>query len=208
METRETLVKIMEQKGTKVIKDEALSFSLPKIRINKKEGEEGAGPKLYIRDDGTVDWEGALDDRDALKNLGISLWARINGQDPDSVSEESVNEEGGGHHAEKAVTVKIEETEEIRRERATLERLRKEYKEMESEHLKLLNSGEYKIAGCILMNTRSINSNPRILSAKLSPLANRLRTSILRFSNLTFDIASKNRLKRWPTRRRRFNSKA
>ena len=43
---------------------------------NTEEGSSssvGSGPKLYIRDDGTVDWEGALQDRAALKKFGGSV---------------------------------------------------------------------------------------------------------------------------------------
>jgi len=41
-------------------------------------------PKLYVREDGTVDWDGALQGGEAAKKFGRGVWARINGQeDPD-----------------------------------------------------------------------------------------------------------------------------
>ena len=53
--------------------------------VNKSKSSSAAGPYLYIRDDGTIDWDGALQDRAALKQFGTSVWARINGQDPESI---------------------------------------------------------------------------------------------------------------------------
>ena len=51
-------------------------------------GSSSAGPKLYVRDDGTVDWEGALQDRAALRKFGGAVWARINGQTPDEIGDD------------------------------------------------------------------------------------------------------------------------
>ena len=106
-----------------------------------------------MREDGTVDWDGALQDREALKKFGGAVWSRINGQDPES------NEGGGGgggtatsqssSHAvaptaaaAKAVTARIEETDAIREKRETLDALRTELRMMEVDHIRLLNSGE------------------------------------------------------------------
>ena len=120
-------------------------------------------PSLYVREDGTVDWDGALQDREALKKFGSAVWSRINGQDPEEGSEDANNGEGneaaavvvspksvGGeagngsvHHSPtKAVTAKIEETEAIREKREQLNVLMSELQQMEVEHIKLLNSGE------------------------------------------------------------------
>eukprot|EP00752_Nemacystus_decipiens_P004120 g3769.t1 len=51
---------------------------------------------LFVRDDGTVDWDGAIQSGREVARFGQELWDRINGQNP--------NEEGGigGHGAEKA----------------------------------------------------------------------------------------------------------
>jgi hypothetical protein len=120
-------------------------------------------PSLYVREDGTVDWDGALQDREALKKFGSAVWSRINGQDPEEGSEDANNGEGneaaavvvspksgggeasngGVHHSPtKAVTAKIEETEAIREKREQLNVLMSELQQREVEHIKLLNSGE------------------------------------------------------------------
>lgn len=125
--------------------EEQTGFSIPIPEITLPKEEENAksvGPKLYVRDDGTVDWDGALQDRSALQNFGTAVWARINGQNPEFLSEDedvAVKEE----HGPKAVTVKIEETDDIRAQRAALKALEVEYGEMEQEHTALLNSGVY-----------------------------------------------------------------
>lgn len=121
---------------------------MPEILVDiPKEPSEGVSGELdsllYVRDDGTVDWDGALQDRAALKKFGTAVWARINGQDPDEVDEDKVGERKA--FAEKpAVTAKIEETEAIRLEKERLDDLMEEYNEMESEHTALLNSGMYE----------------------------------------------------------------
>ena len=132
-------------------------------RIMKKEEEtdenkaNGAtfDTSLYVREDGTVDWDGALQDREALKKFGSAVWSRINGQDPEAGGEEEegdggeeVSSEGGGggddfSHAPK-VTAKIEETDAIREKRAMLGKFEDELDRMEVEHTKLLNSGKLR----------------------------------------------------------------
>ena len=128
-------------------------------------------PSLYVREDGTVDWDGALQDREALKKFGSAVWSRINGQDPEEGSEGANNGEGneaaavvvspksgggeasngGVHHSPtKAVTAKIEETEAIREKREQLNVLMSELQQMEVEHIKLLNSGELAFVTCFL----------------------------------------------------------
>jgi len=199
-ETRQSLVQIMEEKDGQINDDTTgLSFSLqvPSIRIQKKrnndtDSDAESGPRLYIRDDGTVDWEGALDDRDALRDFGISLWARINGQDPDSVSEESVeggseHAHGGNHNNNKAVTVKIEDTEEIRIQRNKLERLQKEYSVTEAEHLKLLNSAVP--AGQAVANINLARINPELRSQiKQSTDKLEMKKEEVSFQNLIYEL--------------------
>lgn len=131
--------------GEVIEEQTGFSIPIPEITFPKEEDDPKAvGPKLYVRDDGTVDWDGALQDRSALQNFGTAVWARINGQNPEFLTEGevvAVQEE----HAPKAVTVKIEETDDIRAERAALDALRVEYEEMEEEHTALLNSGTYSL---------------------------------------------------------------
>eukprot|EP00549_Striatella_unipunctata_P022569 CAMPEP_0118691280 /NCGR_PEP_ID=MMETSP0800-20121206/10588_1 /TAXON_ID=210618 ORGANISM="Striatella unipunctata, Strain CCMP2910" /NCGR_SAMPLE_ID=MMETSP0800 /ASSEMBLY_ACC=CAM_ASM_000638 /LENGTH=568 /DNA_ID=CAMNT_0006589033 /DNA_START=198 /DNA_END=1904 /DNA_ORIENTATION=- len=98
--------------------------------------------RVYVRADGTVDWDGALQDREALKKFGTAVWSRINGQDPETVDLEKgeENEDGSKQPAAKPVTVKIIETDEIRDKKAALDALIAELDEMEANHTTLLNS--------------------------------------------------------------------
>lgn len=110
----------------------------------------GFDPSLYVREDGTIDWDGALQDREALKKFGSAVWSRINGQDPELSSDIENNEEGGSvvqgddfhSHGKKAVTAKIVETEAIRQKKEYLDELNSALRIMETEHTKLLNSGQ------------------------------------------------------------------
>jgi hypothetical protein len=105
----------------------------------------GSGPKLYVRDDGTVDWEGALQDRAALRKFGGAVWARINGQTPDDLGEETDDETASkgevAHQTKPAVTAKIEDTPAIQEAREKLAGLQKELKEKEKAHTALVESG-------------------------------------------------------------------
>ncbi|GKY92422.1 hypothetical protein MPSEU_000212800 [Mayamaea pseudoterrestris] len=128
------------------VSSEDFSFRLPEIRVEipKEDSVDplSPGPKLYVRDDGTVDWDGALQDRDALTKFGTAVWARINGRDPESIAKDEAS--GGasleGHGHGKSVTAKIEETEEIQAAKSKLDELDKELTYMERQHVDLLNS--------------------------------------------------------------------
>jgi hypothetical protein len=109
-------------------------------KIKTNGGDGVAGPTVYVRDDGTVDWDGALQDRAALKEFGTSVWARINGQDPDFIDEDAVNAASSGESHKNQVTVKIVETEAIKDKKETLDLLKSELERMEKEHTALLNS--------------------------------------------------------------------
>ena len=103
----------------------------------------GSGPKLYVRDDGTVDWEGALQDRAALRKFGGAVWARINGQTPDGLGDSDENKSTGDgvHETKPAVTAKIEDTPTIQEARKKLVSLQDELKEKERVHTALVESG-------------------------------------------------------------------
>jgi hypothetical protein len=127
---------------------------LPRMEIPKEEVEDALSPKLYVRDDGTVDWDGALTSAAALRKFGTAVWARINGRESDSVTPThetmsstttttttTTNTSGNSHsNASKAVTAKIVETPEIKDARMQLETLSQQLFEMEKDHYKLLNS--------------------------------------------------------------------
>lgn len=107
---------------------------------NSSRSKISSGPYLYVRDDGTVDWDGALQDRAALKKFGISVWARINGQDPQSIDEDSVEDGATSHGEHNKVTVKIADTDAIRRKKEEMDTLKSELHDMEKKHTALLNS--------------------------------------------------------------------
>ena len=103
-----------------------------------------SGPRLYVRDDGTVDWEGALQDRAALRKFGGAVWARINGQTPDDLPEEDSDEKKGfSHESKPAVTAKIEDTPAIQEARKKLNELKEELKAKEKAHTALVESGTF-----------------------------------------------------------------
>lgn len=125
-----------------VVEEDTFSITLPEINIEipKEEvSEDAAGPKLYVRDDGSVDWDGALQDQAALKNFGTAVWSRINGRIPEEIDGESGITETN-ELERPAVTARIEDTPEIRMERERLTQLEAEYENMERGHLALLNS--------------------------------------------------------------------
>lgn len=141
----------------------------PDAIVTKEKDEKQ--PDLYVREDGTIDWDGALQDRAALKKFGISVWARINGQDADDLDENSVKADDveGSHagHGAKKVTVKIADTPEIRAEKEKLEALEAVLLEMERNHYALLNSA---------VSVGSAVANVNL--AKLDPqLRSKIRTS-------------------------------
>jgi hypothetical protein len=113
-------------------------------------------PRLYVREDGTVDWDGALQDQAALRKFGTAVWARINGRDPETVAPPEENEEDDStnawqemlhsvtrpmaSNAAKPVTAMIEDTPQIRQARGRLTALREEYQAMTARHTTLLTS--------------------------------------------------------------------
>lgn len=149
----------MENSDSEDDEDSSPTSLLEKVKVPEfmnlrtiSEGEEGnstsvasGGPKLYVRDDGTVDWEGALQDRAALRKFGGAVWARINGQTPDDLGDEddeTATVAGGGHGESKpAVTAKIEDTPAIQEARKKLNQLKDELKQKEKAHTALVESG-------------------------------------------------------------------
>mmetsp|Transcript_28809 Transcript_28809/g.49021 ORF Transcript_28809/g.49021 Transcript_28809/m.49021 type:complete len:664 (-) Transcript_28809:113-2104(-) len=120
-------------------------------------------PSLYVRDDGTIDWDGALQDREALKKFGSAVWSRINGQDPENNAMEGQDlmSPGDEFHAQnKVVTAKIEDTDAIRKKRDQLEREKRELQRLEIEHTKLLNSAIS--AGQAVANVNFATINPSL----------------------------------------------
>jgi len=129
---------------------------------NEKKKLLDIDPNLYVRDDGTIDWDGALQDSAALKKFGSSVWARINGQDPENIDEEAVHKEGGHGGESKAITAKVVETEEIRAKKLKRDELQKELRAMTAEHRALLNSAVD--AGSAVANVNLASLDPALRS--------------------------------------------
>lgn len=153
--TRQNLMEIV--RGYKVGTEDGidLPFSiempdLPELRVEipRETNETGtsSGPKLYVRDDGTVDWDGALQDQAALRKFGGAVWARINGRDPElfegnnSTDGSSSSQAASSPAPSSSVTARVIETPEIKRAREELNSLTTELNRMQLEHTALLNS--------------------------------------------------------------------
>jgi hypothetical protein len=146
---------VIQQGHNLALREEEEAFiiqlpEMPELRVDIPKEEDSSlasGPKLYVRDDGTVDWEGALQDRAALKKFGGAVWARINGQSSVEVGDEEDDlEDSGGEpiaHEKPAVTAKIEDTPAIREARDELTGLQEELKEFQKSHTALLSSGAW-----------------------------------------------------------------
>jgi hypothetical protein len=155
MATREKLLNYME--GSTMVGVDDVMDDIEDIRSQlqptnyssvgdtKTEIMSGFDPSLYVREDGTIDWDGALQDREALKKFGSAVWSRINGQDPELSSgingEEGDASVGEDFSHSKPVMAKIVETEAILEKKQYLEELTRVLHAMEVEQTKLLNSG-------------------------------------------------------------------
>jgi hypothetical protein len=142
------------------------AFSFPELSIPKEQNDPmGPGPKLYVRDDGTVDWDGALQDREALSKFGTAVWARINGIDPESIADDDQETTTNGFvsHEQKPknVTAKIEPTPEIMTAKTTLDALNAELKETERNHIALLNSALSAGQAVATLNLASLEPEQR-----------------------------------------------
>ena len=159
MATRETLLEFIKRSNLDV-KSHELPFGIqlpeiPEIRVEIPKEEESVsapGPKVYVRDDGTLDWDGALQDRAALQKFGSAVWQRINGQEPTSLDEKdkeggdkNKGQRGGHGHGGDEVTAKIQDTPQIRLVRSQLAVISQELQEKQESHAKLLASGKLSV---------------------------------------------------------------
>jgi len=180
LKTRSNLLRVLHSNDIENGDEPSPSFlkisELPDLNLTPEDtGAEGGnsasiGPKLYVRDDGTVDWEGALQDRAALTKFGGAVWARINGQTPveleegsdNKLDDETMSKESGGNvdsrQSKPAVTAKIPDTPAIRDARKELLRLEDELKSMEKAHTALVASG--LSAGQAVANVRLASLDP------------------------------------------------
>lgn len=176
--SRQNLLKVMEGHGADL--DPTSAGDLDQIRVQLRGDQETSSVivkdnrtlkgmrenrttiddlNVYVRDDGTIDWDGALQDRAALKKFGTSVWARINGMDPENLNEGEVTEVDE-HSSEKKVTVKIVETDAIRKERARLDDIQDDLKKTQMEHTALLNSAV--AAGSAVANVNLASLEPSL----------------------------------------------
>ncbi|GFH46547.1 hypothetical protein CTEN210_03021 [Chaetoceros tenuissimus] len=164
LSSRKKLLSVMsgkvESTSTKDLDDIREKLQTPDA-VEEEEKDEKQ-PDLYVRDDGTIDWDGALQDRAALKKFGTSVWARINGQDADDIDEDSIGDGNNSHgHGEKKVTAKIRDTPEIIEKRAKLRAAEQELSEMEKENTALLNSAVSEGSVVANVNLASLNAEMR-----------------------------------------------
>lgn len=147
--TRRLVLEVIQGKSTEKESEPFLQLpELPRMEIPKEDDTQAsAGPKLYVRGDGTVDWDGALQDQAALRKFGLAVWQRINGRDWGGFgddSEISSNTENGATtadtHKPTSVTAKVTETPEIENARKELERLQDYLQRKDKEHYRLLDS--------------------------------------------------------------------
>ncbi len=207
LKTRRGLIEIIkghseEEKDADGGGDGGFGFGLPEIpelRVDIPKDDDSAGPngpKLYVRDDGTVDWEGALQDRAALRKFGGAVWARINGQTPGELQGEEeedmdtkdVLQTGNqGHERKPAVTAKIEETPAIRQAREELGRLEEDLKEQVKAHKLLLSSGI--LEGQAVANVRLASLDPELRN-KIRMSAESLHTmeQQVSYQSLVYDL--------------------
>ncbi len=183
-------------KGTKSSRKDKDSEDLEKIReqlqtsdaIEEEQDKYRVRPTLYVRDDGTIDWDGALQDREALKKFGTSVWARINGQEVDDIDEDSIGEGNSrGGHGEKKVTVKIVETKEIKEKKAKLEMLQDELGVVEKSHTALLNSAVSAGSAVANVNLAKLDSTTRSKIRESNDDLERKRDEVA-FQKLNYDI--------------------
>ena len=168
LRARSELLKVMRANELDVAQTE-IPFSriklpeLPELRVPKEQDQEvvtnSPGPKLYVRDDGTVDWDGALQDQAALRKFGTAVWARINGQDPETIEDDEPNKPPPPE-GRKKVTAKIEETPQIVQAREHLREMKEQLKVQESEHTALLTSAIR--AGQAVANVRLASLEPEL----------------------------------------------
>jgi len=165
------------------------SLSSEEVKSSSKSAESPSiFPKLYVRDDGSVDWDGALQDREALKLFGTSVWARINGKDPDLVNDgDDLDESSEEAHDDNKVRVQIKETEEILQLRETLEELEAELDTMESSHRKLLNSAIAPTTPNPTVKMASISSKLRSEIKESTVLLERKREEVT-FASLKYEL--------------------
>jgi hypothetical protein len=158
--------------------DLPFSITLPDLRVeipreveNDNSSSVILGPKLYVRDDGTVDWDGALQDQAALRKFGGAVWARINGREPEILDGNNITDTApasGGGHGGGSVTARVIETPEIQSARAELNSLVSELTRMQTEHTALLNSvisAGQAVANVNLASLNSIERNRILKSA-------------------------------------------
>lgn len=142
--------------------DMALLPQLPKENVGLNGTDDGS-PKLYVRDDGTVDWDGALQDQAAVREFGTAVWARINGRDPKTVNTSAVEPEEN-HPPAKEVMAKIADTPAIVEARERLKELKEELVAQEQNLTRVLNS--------------AIAQGQATANVRLASIAPQLRTTI------------------------------
>jgi hypothetical protein len=190
LQTRQLLLEVIEDREVDFeVTEHDLPFSItfPDLRVPKEDDGDAKGPKLYVRDDGTVDWDGALQDKAALREFGTAVWARINGRDPETLDEDDDKQVAAHSNTPDKVTAKIAETPQIARARRRLFARNKELAEMETVHTKLLNSALY--AGQAVANVQLAALAPELRNEiRFSVAALELQKEKVTFQKLIYEL--------------------
>lgn len=165
---------------------------IPELSVVMSNVSPSMGPKLYVRDDGTVDWEGALHNKKALAKFGRTLWARINGQTPDDWTTNSpISPYIGTHNAtdtfELAVTAEIQDTQAIVNAREVLNKLQMALQNQTKAHRELLHKSIPE--GQATANVRLASLDPTTRSKiRLSAESLRAMEQEVAYQSLVYDL--------------------
>jgi len=164
-------------------------------RQQQQQQQQIAGePILYVRDDGSVDWDGALQDRAALKKIGTAVWSRINGEDPSTIDTNDDTDDDSNtpppasdSHSKQPVTAQIMETDAIRALNSRLDTLRAQYDTLSTEHTNLLSSAVDAGSAVASVNLATLDPSLRARIRNSSETLERKRVQ-LTFQTLNYEL--------------------
>lgn len=162
-------------------------------KYKEQQQQQLAGePFIYVRDDGSVDWDGALQDRAALKKIGTAVWSRINGEDPSTVDDSDSpttppSSEPSSNSDRQPVTAQIMETDAIRALKTQLAALQSQYDALSTEHTLLLSSAVDAGSAVASVNLATLDPSLRARIRRSSETLERKRVE-LTFQTLNYEL--------------------
>ena len=148
-----------------------------------KKVKESLDPAVYLRSDGSVDWEGVLDGSEVAKKFGVDVWARINGREPNEDSSSSSAD--NGHKP--AAKASIRETPAMKELQEAAEAAEVDVKRLEKEYNDLLAAGvdPTSSVGKVDMSRLSASARSSILASEARLARSR---QILDLTGIAFDM--------------------